>query len=271
MRRIYDIKSTIKPVTYIGKVPKVIFKFYDGKVSDSIKYNCDQVLRELNPDFSMIWFTKLSQCESFISKHFDKDVLTAFKTLKPVAFKIDLWRLCILYVYGGVYMDAFVTCFKSIKNIIQESNFKEGEKVFITCLDCSSEYFLDQVIHNGFFISERGHPFLLRTIKDIVKNVQNRYYGITCLSICGPPVLCTSIKKALSIPWYEKIKKGRNEYGKLSFFLLEHRYGPYQSLYQGDELIGKKYYSFLFYIIHKLTDQRYSNMWIDRKVYEDEG
>ena len=42
---------------------------------------------------------------SVIAKNFGKEVLKAYNTLRPFAFKADLARLCILHQFGGIYAD----------------------------------------------------------------------------------------------------------------------------------------------------------------------
>lgn len=46
-----------------------------------------------------------SDCRTFIMNEYPPDVLMAYDRLIPTAFKADLWRYCILYKYGGVYLD----------------------------------------------------------------------------------------------------------------------------------------------------------------------
>ena len=44
-------------------------------------------------------------CRSFIESEYPPDVLMAYDRLIPTAFKADLWRYCVLYKYGGAYLD----------------------------------------------------------------------------------------------------------------------------------------------------------------------
>ena len=45
-------------------------------------------------------------CREFIEREYPPDVLMAYDRLIPTAFKADVWRYCVLYKYGGVYLDA---------------------------------------------------------------------------------------------------------------------------------------------------------------------
>jgi hypothetical protein len=44
-------------------------------------------------------------CRAFIEREYPPDVLMAYDRLIPTAFKADLWRYCVLYKYGGAYLD----------------------------------------------------------------------------------------------------------------------------------------------------------------------
>jgi hypothetical protein len=46
-----------------------------------------------------------ADCRAFIENEYPPDVLRAYDRLIPTAFKADLWRYCVLYKYGGVYLD----------------------------------------------------------------------------------------------------------------------------------------------------------------------
>ena len=46
-----------------------------------------------------------ADCREFIRNEYPPDVLMAYDRLIPTAFKADLWRYCVLYIYGGVYLD----------------------------------------------------------------------------------------------------------------------------------------------------------------------
>ena len=44
-------------------------------------------------------------CRDFIAKHFSEEVVYTFDKLKPGAYKADLWRYCVMYITGGIYLD----------------------------------------------------------------------------------------------------------------------------------------------------------------------
>lgn len=44
----------------------------------------------------------LSELDDFIQENFDRDVLWAFRLLVPFAYKSDLARLCLIYIWRTV-------------------------------------------------------------------------------------------------------------------------------------------------------------------------
>ena len=131
--------------------------------------------KELNPDFTFHLYDD-ADCRNFIKQHYNADVLLAYDGLKPGAYKADLWRYCILYMYGGIYMDV------KIKLLF---NFSLNELIF-------SEHYVKDIegptfgIYNAFMVHEPRSPILFKLIEKIVIHVKEKYYGANPLSITGP-------------------------------------------------------------------------------------
>jgi hypothetical protein len=116
--------------------------------------------------------------------------LNAFDILKPSAYKADLWRYCILYKCGGVYLD--------IKYV--GLNFFRFSQYIVR------EHFVSDVngvdIYNAFMICKAGNNILLDCINQIVEHVKHRIYyndiylsGGYGLSITGPVLLGEMYRK----------------------------------------------------------------------------
>jgi mannosyltransferase OCH1-like enzyme len=268
IKYIYDIfyptkqlENVFNPIKYTKRIPNIIFRTAeDKKVSSSFYTYCHQKWVELNPDYNIVWYNNCDR-EKFLKKFYIGDVYNAYKTLKPGAFKADLWRLCVLYKFGGVYVDMFSVPMMSIKNMIKGC-LKET-KNFISVLDSTKV----NAIHNGFIICERNHPFLKQTIDDIVENVKKRYYGSSSLYCTGPILLARSINRVLKKN--KNIhKKGWNNHGNLSYYLYKHCHGPYQYIYKDELIILYKQFSFLHWIYRKKFDKNdYDKMWYNKDVY----
>ena len=87
-------------------IPKIVFDNIK-KYANSYEYN----------------FYNDQDCEDFLEKYFIPDVLKKFKIMKNGAHKADLFRYCVLYLYGGIYIDIKTELIKSIDEIFGKHNF----------------------------------------------------------------------------------------------------------------------------------------------------
>jgi len=201
------------------------------------------LFKSQNPQFAHYLFDN-EDCRQFILTHFNENVLAAFDSLIPGAYKADLWRLCILYINGGVYADIKIACENnfSLIDIIEEEHFVR---------DSISEY----ALWNGFMMSKKGNPFLLQAINKIVENVQNKYYGSTALCPTGPLMLGklhSSTKATLNV---DMSLVHRNEFIKReNKTILSTIYPEY-----------RKEQSFHFL---RSNQKHYSKAWNERAVYD---
>lgn len=142
-----------------------------------------QLNKSLNPEFTFHLYDDI-MCKEFIEMHFEKDVVYAFEKLIPGAYKADLWRLCVLFVNGGIYLDIKFKCINgfTFSNVI--------DKEYLT-LDIPSSSWTNKMhgIYNGFMVCKRNNPFLWKCIRKIVQNVMNLEYGKSCLFPTGPGLL----------------------------------------------------------------------------------
>lgn len=144
-----------------------------------MKVNAD-LLKEQNPEFQYHLYDD-NMCREFIQTNFNEDVLRAFERLKPGAYKADLWRYCILYKHGGVYLDIKFVCAKGFK--------------FIYLTD--REYWVRDIFHNNrphvyqaLMINMPNNPVLKAAIESIVRACHNSYYdSANSLSLTGPGLL----------------------------------------------------------------------------------
>ena len=168
-------------------IPKIIFQHWDEDIPPSMKDAMDS-LKKANPEFEHRFYTK-EQCRSFIEANFDSDVLYAYDSLVPDAYKCDLWRYCVLYIYGGVYLDVKympVNSFKFIDYIDREHFTKDRPAFFKNNFG----------VLNALMICKPGNQTLLSCIRKVVENVKGRVYGINALYPTGPGVITEFVSPA---------------------------------------------------------------------------
>ena len=86
-------------------IPRSIFLSWK---SDMIGVNHFQSIRKwvlVNPDYEIFFFDD-EDIRNFMCSHFPDFTYVAFSTLIPGAAKVDMWRYAIVYIYGGIYIDA---------------------------------------------------------------------------------------------------------------------------------------------------------------------
>jgi mannosyltransferase OCH1-like enzyme len=135
-----------------------------------------ELLKSQNPEFNHYLFDD-NDCREYIKKHFNPHVVEAYDTLIPGAYKADLWRLCVLFINGGIYLDIRFCCTNGFKLI--ELTEKEH---FVKDRPCYS-------IFNALMVCRKNNIFLYKSIMQIVKNVKNKYYGECSLCPTGPKML----------------------------------------------------------------------------------
>jgi mannosyltransferase OCH1-like enzyme len=118
-----------------------------------------------NPAFTYHLYD-ITDCSEFIKNNFNNDVFETYQRLIPYSYKSDLWKYCILYINGGVYLDMGF-------NNITSVNFVEFT---------DQEYFVKDLeehgggIYNGFIIVKPMNEILLHCILKIVENVKNKRF-----------------------------------------------------------------------------------------------
>ena len=110
----------------------------------------------------------------FLKENFEESVLHAFEVLIPGAFKADLLRACLLYVYGGVYADVKLFLHYDL------DSFLEGDLVL------TKEKGKAWGIWNGFMAAIPKQEYFKNVIDNIVDNVSVKFYGYHVLDITGP-------------------------------------------------------------------------------------
>jgi len=97
--------------------------------------------QELNPEYT-IDFSTDAECITFLDKAFHRNVAELFKYIPRGMYKADLWRLCKLYIHGGVYADIDLVPFRSIEDSVRSAGAGATDVLtsptFYSCLSLSS-------------------------------------------------------------------------------------------------------------------------------------
>jgi mannosyltransferase OCH1-like enzyme len=224
-----------------NNIPLDIYQtWFTKNLPIKMKQRVDTLKRQ-NPEFNYHLYDE-TDCREFIEKNFDRDVLFAYDSLIPGAYKADLWRLCILFINGGIYLDIKLICVNGFKliELVDKNHFVKDRPV--------------NSIFNSLMVSQGGNIFLLKCIKQIVLNVKNKVYGKSCLSPTGPELLGSIIDKSMNInvDLFHYIHGGYIIYKYI--FVISTTYPEYNnersSLYNAIKTKG------------------YTELWNERKIYK---
>jgi mannosyltransferase OCH1-like enzyme len=222
-------------------VPANIFQTWHSKNLPPLMFETVKTIKRLNPRFKHYLFDD-NDCREFIKNHFSQEILEAYDSLIPGAYKADLWRYCILYKYGGIYLDI---------KYIPVNGFK-----FINLLE-SEHWPLDinkSDIYNALLVCKPGNEILLNAINKIVEHVKTKYYGHGFLSPTGPALLGALISsEEKNLSKIQHITYGDNDHDKII------KYDNYIILrcYPGYFKERAKY----------SIKEHYAKMWNNHKIY----
>jgi hypothetical protein len=240
----------------VNGVPLVIYETYGSLSVPPKMKECMDKLRHANPEFKHYLYSD-AECLAFIKENFDQDVAEAFTVLKPGAYKSDLWRYCILYKRGGVYMDIklYTSDGVSLKDIIQEM-----PQLFVLDTDYSSNLCAAKLsIYNAFMISPPDNPIFKTCIDRIVACCKERCYTESYLGVTGPCLLGSVIAEGLP--------SGREEYKKNHPVRLVPTASGHASIQSNGTTIVNEYDGYRDELGATQKTGHYAQLWRNKDIY----
>jgi len=195
-------------------VPLVIYQTWHSKTLPPKMAKCVEKLKSDNPAFDHYLYDD-ADCRAFIKANFDPEVLAAYDKLIPGAYKADLWRYCVLYKNGGIYLDIKFMCepgFSLMEMTADNETFVLDRPSPTILLPLQQELqelqspnyynYLKQItskettwkngqvgLYNAVIASVPNNPIIYECIQEVVKNVKNKIYGYNPLYPTGPGLL----------------------------------------------------------------------------------
>ena len=215
----------------LNKIPKKIFQTH--KSQDYVNNN--QVLKDCQKTWKSnieyeYYFYSDSDIDKFIKNNFNKDVYKAF-TLCPVpVMKADLWRYCVIYLYGGIYSDIDT-------ELITNINIFEKNALFIGVPENKIH------ICNWVFAAPIKSPILEETINLSVKRILE--YDFTKIDdhyihyLTGPGCLTDGFENFIDKMNLPKLNIRNRDFYK--YFKLENYLYIYDNLNFHKEYVDHKF------------------------------
>lgn len=169
-------------------IPRVIHQTWYEPITQEKYPNMSRLIESFRQTGWEYNFYDDDKAAQFLSTHFPPAVREAYDAILPGAFKADLFRLCVLLIRGGIYADMDVMLESNLDEII------DGSIGFVTAQDePGTAEGHRSCLWNGLVASAPGHPFLIKTIENVVNNVRNRYTSLDYDDmLCPNPVLSVS-------------------------------------------------------------------------------
>jgi len=234
--------SLMKPFLFPNTsiIPRHLYTCWHTKnLPPLMQQNYDSIVRN-NPEMQVHLYDEI-ECRAFIQMHFQKDIVEAYDTLIPCSYKSDLWRFCILYIYGGVYVDIKYKPMNGFR--------------FIGLTD--KEYFVRDAdpenVYTALIVTMPRNGKLLQSIQQIVQNVKVRFYGNCPLEPTGP--------KLLKLYFTPKEKENMKLY-----HAYQENINKYYIVYD-DRIILQFYQYYREEQARHQKKKRYIDLWLEKKIY----
>ena len=247
-------------------VPAVVYQTWHTKDFHPVWTEQFRIMKEMNKHIEFKIYSD-EDCRKYIKNNFDKKVLWAYDSIGPTAYKADLWRYCVLYKEGGIYLDIKLLCYEL--DLLRKEDFLRVKDI-PQCADPNSNIYTYEDesydingMHPGLWqavmASTPNNTILKNIIDKIVFNVTTHYYGPNPLSITGPNALFNIDKqKPQNIPPFYLDKNTQDN------DLVNVMFAIYPIVFM---IMGYRQYSNYNYIKNEELLPHYSAMWLNRIVY----
>lgn len=215
-------------------IPKHIYQTWKTKDLPESVQSVRHKIQKLNPEYTMHLYDDKDILE-FLENNYSINVVEAFKSLNVGAAKADLWRYCILYTNGGVYLDIDADIKESLDTLIRPDS-----KAIIT-REGNPGLFCQWIL-----IFEPGNKFLKNLIEQCVYNILNKT-TTNIMYLTGPALFTTVLNNYLQRyenAYYLCDSEFNNLYGNLIkvYEVDMGKYASYKHQYANDLYINHIYW-----------------------------
>lgn len=135
-------------------IPKTIWQTYKTEYPPLVSVECIRSWTNANPAYEWMYFDDFA-CDQFMKDHFSSDYYNIYDSLPFGIMKADMWRIAIVYIYGGFYADLDTFCHRALDAWISTEELLVSEET------------PHGSICNYFFGATPKHPALLLALESI--------------------------------------------------------------------------------------------------------
>jgi len=176
----------------IEKIPKTIIQFWHDKTTlPDVYIQAMEKNRINNSDFQLLYVDDCFMYE-FLKKNFHPCLLALYQTNKIASSRSDIVRFTMLYIYGGVWLDAAIELNKPL------NSFLDFEKDIVLIQRTDAEMFKDfpeqANVASGIIGAAPRSAFIHWCIEKIIANLLSGAYNTDVLAATGPVVTNQALK-----------------------------------------------------------------------------
>ena len=160
--------------TFRLRIPRVIFQTHFNRSVPSKMQLLMQTLKDMNPSFAYRYYAD-DEATRFTKDHCGDRVWRALLRLRAGAFRADIWRYCVLWSHGGVYVDT------DFESMVPMDSFLRIEDEFVSVEDNGNGW-----VFNAFIACTPKHQLAHGLMMEAVRRVELRYHAGNPLSVTGP-------------------------------------------------------------------------------------
>jgi len=153
--------------------------------------------KKLNPEYDIKLYDD-HMCENFLKTEFSEIHCDIFKYIKNGPIKADFWRVCIIYKYGGLYVDA------DVEPLVPLKDFIDSTADFVTCTSYGPQF------NPNFIIANAGDEFLKKVIDMYLQMYSEKkeysYWDWSIMTLFSKLLVLDKYNKEDGI-YYEGLKK----------------------------------------------------------------
>ena len=164
-------------------IPRKIWQTWETHELPEKMKECTETLKNNHLDFEYTIFDNQER-RDFIKEFFPAEVLVAYDALIPGAYKADLWRYCVLYIHGGIYLDVkiqFIDGF-TLHSLLDREYLVNDGRFTKNGIEYAS-------IYNGIMVCKKGNSLILNAIVNVIYNVSTKFMGENPWQPTGPFLL----------------------------------------------------------------------------------
>mmetsp|Transcript_21798 Transcript_21798/g.46034 ORF Transcript_21798/g.46034 Transcript_21798/m.46034 type:complete len:390 (-) Transcript_21798:243-1412(-) len=151
-----------------GRIPRLIFQSW--KTNQLRPEVCRLIKRwsDMNPQYDYFLFDDAA-ADAFIRLEYGNEIFSSYACVDVGAAKCDVWRLLIVYLFGGVYFDADVGL------QVPFSDWDWGDRDVVTARSCNAKRkHIGGCAHQWGLIYAPFHPVLYAAIRETLSNLAAR-------------------------------------------------------------------------------------------------